>query len=111
MLRNHGVVQPRVTHVRSYLTMVESLEVHHEEEQPFGRDWYDPDCFATANLNAKYKKLNVDDVVEQLTHLSKSQQDDLLNVLEDFNNPFDGTLGVYPHRKLHINIKATAKMA
>lgn len=111
MLRNHGVVQPRVTHVRSYLTMVESLEVHREEEQPFGRDWYDPDCFATANLDAKYEEVNVDDVVEQLTHLSKSQQDDLLNVLEDFNNPFDGTLGVYPHRKLHINIKATAKMA
>jgi hypothetical protein len=33
-------------------------------------------------------------------------------VLEDFNKPFfDGTLGVYPHRKLHLNIKATAKMA
>ena len=91
--------------------MVESLEVHREEEQPFGRDWYDPDCFVTANLDARYEKVNVDDVVEQLTHLSKSQQDDLLNVLEDFNNPFDGTLGVYPHRKLHININATAKMA
>ena len=73
MLRNHGVVQPRVTHVRSYLTMVESLEVHREEEQPFGRDWYDPDCFAMANLDAKYGKVNVDDVVEQHTHLSKSQ--------------------------------------
>ena len=26
-----------VTHVRSYLTMVESLEVHHEEEYRIGR--------------------------------------------------------------------------
>jgi hypothetical protein len=56
-----------------YLAMAESLEVHREEEQLFGRDWYDPDCFATAILGAKYEKVNVDDVVKQLTHLSKSQ--------------------------------------
>ncbi|MBZ5782045.1 hypothetical protein, partial [Klebsiella aerogenes] len=34
----------------------------------------------------------VDDVVKQLTHLSKPQQDDLHNVLKDFSNLFDGTL-------------------
>ncbi len=72
-----------VTHGRSYLTMTESLEVHHEEEQPLGRDWYDPDCFVTANLDAKYEKVNVDDVVKQLTHLSKSQRDYLLSDVKD----------------------------
>jgi hypothetical protein len=30
-----------------YLAMAEALEVHREEEALFGRDWYDPDCFAT----------------------------------------------------------------
>jgi hypothetical protein len=53
--------------------MVESLEAHRQEEAIFFRDWYDPDCFATAILDTKYKKVNVDDVVEQLTHLNKSQ--------------------------------------
>jgi len=53
--------------------MAESLEVHPEEEQLVGRDWYDPDCFATAILDAKYGKVNVDDVVEQHSHLSKPQ--------------------------------------
>ena len=53
--------------------MVQSLEVQREEEQLFGRHWYNPDCFATATLEAKYKKLNVYDVVEKHTHLSKSQ--------------------------------------
>jgi hypothetical protein len=53
--------------------MVEFLKVHLEEEQPFGRHWYDPDCFAMSNLDAKYEKVNVDNVVKQLTHLSKSQ--------------------------------------
>ena len=74
--------------------MAESLEVHREEEQLFSRDWYNPDCFATAILDAKYEKKNVDDVVEQLTHLSKSQRNDLLHMLKDFSNLFDGTLGV-----------------
>ena len=48
----------------AYLAMAEALEVHREEEALFGRDWYDPDCFATAILDAKYEKVNVDDVVE-----------------------------------------------
>jgi len=92
-----------------YLAMAEALEVHHEEESLSGRDWYDPDCFATAILDAKYEKVNVDDVVAQLTHLSKSQRDDLLNVLKDFSNLFDGTLGVYPRRKFHIDIMPDAR--
>ena len=90
--------------------MAEALEVHHQEEQLFGRDWYHPDCFVTAILDAKYEKVNVDDVVKQLTHLLiKSQHDDLRTVLRDFSNLFDCTLGVYPDRKFHINIMPGAK--
>ena len=53
-----------------YLAMAEALEVHREEEQIFGRDWYDPDCYATEILDAKYEKVSTDEVVEQCTHLS-----------------------------------------
>ncbi len=38
-----------------YLAMAEALEVHREEKAIFGRDWYDPDCFATAILDTKYE--------------------------------------------------------
>ena len=82
--------------------MAESLEVHREEEQLYGRDWYNPDCFATAILDAKDEKVNVKYIVKQLNHLSKSQRGDLLNVHKNFSNHYDGTLGVYPHRKFHI---------
>ena len=34
-------------------------------------------------MDIKYEKVNVDDVVEQLTHLSKSQRDDLLSDVKD----------------------------
>jgi hypothetical protein len=92
-----------------YLAMAEALEVHREEEQLFGRDWYDPDCYATEILDAKYKKVNTDDVVKQLTHLSATQKEDLRKVLKDFPELFDGTLGVYLHRKFHIDIMPGAR--
>ena len=55
---------------KEYLAMAEAIEVHCEEEQFFGRDWYDPDYYATKILDAKYKKVSTDEVVEQCTHLS-----------------------------------------
>ena len=64
---------PKYLDSSNYLAMAEAPEVHCEEEALFGKDWYDPDCFATAILDAKYEKVDVDDVVEQLIHLSKSQ--------------------------------------
>jgi ribulose-5-phosphate 4-epimerase/fuculose-1-phosphate aldolase len=36
-----------------------------------------------ANLDAKYEKVNVDDVAEHLTHLRKSQRDNLLSNVKD----------------------------
>ena len=89
--------------------MAEALEVHRKEEAIFGRDWYDPDCFATAILDAKYEKVNVEDVAKQLTHLSKLQRDDVHAILKKFTKLFDGTLGVYPHRKFHIDVMPGAK--
>jgi hypothetical protein len=39
---------------------------------------------------------------KQLTHLSESQRD-------EFTKLFDGTLGVYPHRRFHIDVMPGAK--
>ncbi len=46
-----------------YLAMAESLKVHRKEEQLFGRDWYDPDCYAAKFLDATYKKVDIDNVI------------------------------------------------
>ena len=72
-----------------YLTMAEALEVHREEEQLFGRDWYDPDCYATEILDTKYEKVSTNEVVEQCAHLSTTQKRDLLSVFKDFPKLFD----------------------
>ena len=49
------------------------------------------------------------DVVDGLTHLNSQQKADLLEVLLENQKMFDGTLGVYPHRKVHIDIDPNAK--
>jgi hypothetical protein len=40
-------------------------------------DWYDPTCQAVEILNAKYEKVEVDEVLHQLNHLTLEQKEDL----------------------------------
>jgi hypothetical protein len=47
--------------------------------------------------------------VKGLTNLNAHQKADLLQVLQENNKMFDGTLGVYPHKKVHIDIDPNAK--
>ena len=44
-----------------------------------------------------------------LTHLNAHQKADLLQVLQENDKTFNGTLGVYPHKKVHIGIDPNAK--
>jgi hypothetical protein len=60
-------------------------------------------------LDAKYEFTQVRDVVDQLSHLNMHQKADLLQVLQKNQKMFDGTLGVYPHKKFHIDIDPDAK--
>ena len=46
-------------------------------------------------LDASYKKANLTDIVEALTHLNKTKQDKLFNFLKKYVDMFDGTLGTY----------------
>ncbi len=39
----------------------------------FGMDWYDPTCYAIKILDAKYIKVQIDEVVNQLEHLMTSK--------------------------------------
>jgi hypothetical protein len=81
--------------------MAETIEIQLEDDF-FGMDWYDPTCYASEILDAKYEKVHVDDVIDQLDHLNAQQKNNLKRVLNEHTKVFDGTLGVYPHRKFHI---------
>ena len=43
-------------------------------------------------------------MINQLNHLDPQQKEDLKQVLQGHTKLFDGTLGVYPHRKFHIDL-------
>jgi hypothetical protein len=73
----------------------------------FGEVW--PECFATEILDAKYERTDLVVVVKELTHLNAHQKANLLRVLQENDTMFDGTLGVYPHKKVNINIYPNAK--
>jgi hypothetical protein len=87
--------------------MAETIEIQLENDF-FGMDWYDPTCYASEILDAKYEKDLVDDVIDQLDHLNAQQKNDLKGVLNEHTKLFDGTLGVYPHRKFHIYLMSGA---
>jgi hypothetical protein len=89
--------------------MAEILEVQCEAEQLYGMDWYNPTCYASEILDAKYGEVSMDDVVDQLTHLNKKQKQDLKVLLKDFTKLFNSTLGVYLHKKFHIDLVPGAR--
>ena len=67
-------------------------------DELLGQDWLQ--IFATTD---------VAEVVDKLTHLDIHQKADLLQVLHENEKMFDGTLGVYLHKKVHIDIDPDAK--
>jgi hypothetical protein len=83
--------------------MAETIEIQLKDDF-FGMDLYDPTCYASEILDAKYEKVLVDDVIDQPDHLYTQQKNDLKRVLNEHTKLFDGTLGVYPHRKFHIEL-------
>jgi hypothetical protein len=77
------------------------------EDKLFSEDWLE--CFTTEILDTKYEGTDVVEVVQGLTHLNTHQKADLLQVLQEIDKMFDVTLGVYPHKKVHIDIDPNAK--
>jgi hypothetical protein len=94
---------PHLLQDKDFEAMAEIVEVQ-QEEALFGMDWYNPTCYAVEILDAKYEKVEVDEVINQLNHLNTEQKEDLRKVLMEHTKLFDGTLGVYPHRKFHIDL-------
>jgi hypothetical protein len=60
---------PHLLQNKEFEAMAEIIEIQQEEEL-FGMDWYDLTCYATEILDAKCQKVEVDEVINQLNHLS-----------------------------------------
>jgi hypothetical protein len=53
-----------------------------------------------------YEPVNAHNVAMKQRHLSDAQQSDLAHVLSRCEKLFSGQLGCYPHRKVHLELKA-----
>ena len=64
----------------------------------------------TKILDAKYEKADLTKVVQDnCSHLATSQQQDLLKLLEEFEELFDGTLGDWQTEPISLKLKPDAK--
>jgi hypothetical protein len=77
------------------------------EDELLGQDWLQ--SFGTTTLDTKYKWTDVAEVIDKPLHLNIHQTADLLQVLHEYEKMFNGTLRVYPHKKVHIDIDPNAK--
>ncbi len=71
------------------------------KDKLFGDDWL---------KDTKYEKTDVAEAVKGLTHLNVNQKADLLQVLQENKKIINGTLGICPHKKVHIGIDPNAKL-
>ncbi len=79
---------PHLLTDKDYISMAELIEVQQEVEF-FCVDWYDPTCYASEILDARYEKVSIDEVVKQLSHLTVQQKADIKQVLDKFTKLFD----------------------
>ena len=70
--------------------------------------WNDPynvrTILATEIQESKYEQVSVQEVAHNQTHLTPQQQDDLAAILQEYPLLFSGKLGLYPHRKIHLDL-------
>ena len=74
----------------------------------FVDDQTENEAYASEILDAKYEKMDPIQVAEQQTHLTPLQRKQLGKLLSKFTRLFDGTLGLYPHKKIHLEVDPQA---
>ena len=60
-------------------------------------------------LHSKYERITPQEVASQQKHLTMQQQNDLAQLLAKYDKLFSGKLGIYPHRKVKLELKDGAK--
>lgn len=69
------------------------------------RDDYSVQSYASDIKEAKHDVVDPAVVArQQRTHLTQGQREDLAKVMAKRGKLFDGTLGRYPHRKVHLEL-------
>ena len=60
-------------------------------------------------LDAKYEKANLDKVAKETLHISNSEKSKLKNLLQKYEELFDGTIGTWNMDRHKVNLKDDVK--
>jgi hypothetical protein len=71
------------------------------EDELFGHGLLE--SYAAESLDGKCSRADIEGMVANRHHLTVKQQCDVLDVLWQHQKLFDGSLGVYPHKNIHID--------
>jgi hypothetical protein len=93
-------------HPSDLTALVDALYAQ-EDEEFFGDDFLD--AYATPIMDAKYEEMDVEEVADGQKHLTPAQREDLQALFRRYRKLFDGSLGVYPHKKCHIELEPNAE--
>ena len=92
---------------KAYNIMTGSFLIQSEEEL-FGDDWFESYAIEEI-LDAKYDKMDINDLIANQKHLNAKQQQQLRQLFMKYEKLFDGTLGFYPHKEVHIEVLPDAQ--
>ena len=78
------------------------------EEEIFGENWLE--SYAVEKiLDAKYDKMEIKELMDSLPHLYQQQKQQLEQLFAKHEKLFDGTLGLYPDKKVHTEVQPDAE--
>ena len=92
---------------KEFNDIADSLLIQSKEEL-FGDDWLESYAVETI-LDSKYDKMDINKLMANQKHLKINQQQQLKQLFVKFEKLFDGTLGLYPHKKVHIEVLPDAQ--
>ena len=78
-----------------------------EEDEFMGDNWLDNYAMSKI-LDANFEAVYISDILDQQSHLSDVHRRHLGSILSKYSTLFSGKLGVYPHKKFHIDIDREA---
>ena len=92
---------------KEFNDIADSLLIQSKEEL-FGDDWLK--SYAVEKiLDAKYDKMDINKLMANKKHLNASQQQQLKQLFMKYEKVFDGILGLYPHKKVLIEVLPDAR--
>ena len=87
---------------RHYSSTPQELQLHVIES--LAASSIEDELPSSSIMDARYEAVDTTQLMLDQQHLSPLQRNELAALLDQFKKLFDGTLGIYPHKKMHLDL-------